>query len=93
MDGRTKADPKIVYTCMDSRPELKREARDSIASDVERFLASGGEIRQFDSSVFADPTNPACAVMRYRTRAAENSRKAGLSAMHRQNNRLFPDGA
>ena len=86
--------PKIVHTCMDSRPELKREARDAIASDVEQFLASGGEIRQFDSSVFADPTNPACAVMRYRTRAAENSRKAGLKAMGRKaknNDALFTE--
>ena len=85
---------KIIHTCMDSRPELKRATRDAIASDVEQFLASGGEIRQFDSSVFADPTNPACAVMRYRTRAAENSRKAGLKAMGRKaknNDALFTE--
>lgn len=82
--------PKIVHTCMDSRPELKREARDSIASDVDRFLAAGGEIRQFDSSVFAETD----LSMRHRSQAAENSRKAGLKAMGRKlknNDGLFPE--
>lgn len=78
----------MTYTpCLDGRLAEKVADSERIKRETEAFLARGGEIRVFDPSVFADPTDPACAVMRYRSQAAEKSKQEGLARMHQSQHR------
>lgn len=73
--------------CLDSRLAEKAAMSELIAQQTAEWVAKNGPIPVIDSSVFADPTLPACATMRYRSFAAEKSKEAGLNRMHQSQHR------
>jgi len=75
-----------AYISIDSRVDLKAAERERIAADTHDFLRRGGEIVVVDPSVFADPTLPACATMRYRSFASK-AQEEGLNRMHQAQHR------
>lgn len=62
--------------------DAKREESQRIAKATAEWVRKNGPIPVIDPSVFADPTLPACANMRYRSKDAAKSKSVGLSRMH-----------